>query len=291
MACYPQDASAINYITYPVGPDPDGVTLTSTGVAHTKSAYSQLAASSAFACSEIELYVLLGSGATCSHLIDLAIGAGGSEVVVVPNIQSDQSTGGSAGAVASFRLPLEIAAGTRIAVRRQGSGTSNALSLAIALIEAGDCVGISTFACVGANTATSRGALIDAGASINIKGAYVEMTPSTAAIYQSLSLVANTGNKASTTGRRYAVDVAIGASGSEVVLIPDLRLGTASAVIPRCQTLRTFIAASTRIALRCSCGSNVVGVREFDAVLLLGTGPSESGGGGAGGEQAHTFIG
>jgi hypothetical protein len=137
---------------------------------------------------------------------------------------------------------------------------------------------------------------VDPGASINTKGStYSEMTSSSSAITQSLTCMFSMGGNTAPQTFLAAVDISTGAGGAEVVLVPDLRLSgrdlvAGSGVLmvaPRSYTMLTYIAASTRIAVRASSNINDATDRLFDVALVAGTAPAE----GSGGEVSHVFVG
>lgn len=282
MTFYPQSASGLNYITYPAGPTAAGTTITS-GAANTKGSYTELAASSAFACNGVYIEVLASTLSTGRRfLLDIATGAAASESVVIPNIIVEGGLGTSSlqGGVTIY-FPLAIASGTRISARCQDSTGSGTIIMAITLIAAGDTPGCAAFTANGANTGTSAGASIDPGGTVDTKGAYTELVASTAAVSQYAVLVIHGAANSAPAGYQWAIDIATGAAASEVVLAPDLRNGTSTSggKIARSFSFPTYIAASTRIAVRASCNGNDATDRLFQCALYTSVAPAESVGG------------
>lgn len=286
MAVYPQNATGLNYITYPVGPTPLGVTLTSSASANTKGAYLTVAASTAFACNRILIECQFSSSnAGFEYLLDLAIGAAASEVVIVPNIPLDGTPNSTLGGFAIIDLPIAIPSGTRIAARCQCTTGSSGLGVLVSLVAAGGQPGIATnFVNYGANTATSGGVAIDPGGSANTKGAWAELTSSTSAVTQCLALAVAFGGNTAPQSARWYFDIGIGGSGSEVVLIADVAilclgpLGTSWILLPKALSWLTYIASGTRIAVRASCSITDATDRVLQVALLAGTAPSEPSG-------------
>ena len=70
----------------------------------------------------------------------------------------------------------------------------------------------------GIDSGNSRGSVVTAGGSAHTKGSYVQLIASTAD--ESFGLVITAGWASATM--IYAVDIAIGGSGSEQIIVPDL---------------------------------------------------------------------
>lgn len=96
---------------------------------------------------------------------------------------------------------------------------------------------------------TTGGGNITAG-SANVKGAWGELIAATSQRISSLLVVIGNG---SGTARDFRIDLGIGASGSEVVLVPDLLYSVASDVGPSTYSLPVRIPQGSRIAGRVQC--------------------------------------
>jgi hypothetical protein len=289
VAFYPVNATGLNYVAYPPGPTATGTDTTSSGSANTKGAYVQLSASSSFASNwaHVVFHGATTGVAALRHLVDIATGAGGAEVDVLPNLATDMASaaGSSVQLGGLYGLPLAIAISTRIAARNQSSGTSRSVVVSVEVRAAGSMPGITTFTNHGSDTSTSGGLSLDPGGTANTKGSYTQLTASLAAVAQFLLMMA-THNASSTSGASstWAMDIATGAGGSEVVLVSDMRFiwpfsTNAYIMTPRSQGVGTYIAASTRVALRVSCSTNTATLRLVHVAALYGTASAESGGG------------
>ena len=293
MPYYPQSAAGLNYITYPVGPTVEGATLTS-GAIGVKGAYVELGASSPFACNQVWLQVtrvISVSNTIYGASLDLATGAGGAEVIVIPDIYISESavviTPFTTTPSGEVTVPLAIASSTRLAARWQANAASQQVAIAVTLSAAGGMAGMPA-AMVQYGFAVDEGVKIDAGATANTKGSYVAITASTSAVIQVLVLqfVADLVGGPNGILQAWAVDLATGAGGAEVVLMPDLRIaqcanvggaGQATIVVPRSIPMLTYIAASTRVAMRAApyTSTGTVANRRFLVALLTGTAPTE----------------
>lgn len=284
MPFFPQSALDFHYVTYPAGPTATGVTVTTGGSAHTKGANAELAAATAFACTMVRLFVQFTTNtAGRVYLIDIATGAAGAEVVVAANILLDGGGGSAVGGGGCIDLPLAIPAGERIAVSAQSGATSVTLVAAITLKRVGTTPGITSFTTYGANTGASRGTAIDPGASANTKGLWTELTASSASTIQALLLSVGFGGNGAPSTARWYVDLGIGASGSETVIVPDVQIEAFESNNTygwafRSYLMFPYIPSGTRVAARASCSINNATDRLFDLALLGAPAPSEAGG-------------
>jgi hypothetical protein len=287
MAHYPQSASGLGYVTYPVGPGASGTVVTGHASANTKGAYVEFISSTPFACNRVIVRAENGGGTAGRQFsIDLATGAGGAETVKVPDMLTDSNGNTSHTSQGVWDLPLSIPAGTRIALRiAVNSTTSNTLRFSVTLVAAGETNGPTSYVNYGVDATDSGGTSVDPGGVANTKGAYSQLTASTSAIAQ--VLVVNATYRANTAGASafWRVDIATGAGGGETVLIPDIPLeyGQPGAADPtglllRTRTFLTYIPASTRIAVRASCDITDATDRLIDVAVLAATAPAESGG-------------
>lgn len=282
MAYYPQSPTGLNYISYPVGPTPVGLTLTANASNNTKGAYAEFVASLGFSANALRLTMSFGTTVT-SYLFDIATGSGGAETVILPNILADDPVGV---AVASYEpLPVSISSGTRIAGRCQASTGSRAMGVSLGVTAAGGTAGLTSYLNYGADTSTSLGTTIDPGGSANTKGSYAQLTASSSAVAQVVSLLWTLNQNTAPQTFSWMVDLATGAAASEVVLIPDVYMRQMSTATPgptpNSRWFLTYIAASTRIAARASCSGTDATDRLLSMAMLAGTAPAESAGGGA----------
>jgi hypothetical protein len=229
--------------------------------------------------------VIIVSGSNTNNinsLFDISTGAGGAEVDVIPNLPVTHQGASSANQTrGQWTIPLAIASSTRLASRMQATTGASTLEIAVELMGASNASpGITSFTTSGISTGTSLGTSIDPGGTADTKGSYAQIVASTAAVYQWIGALVHNVGSTSPIGARWAMDVSTGAGGSEVVLIADLRLlqvSTSFGSLPAMWGFLTYIAASTRIAIRASCSSNTATSRLFNAGVVGGTGPAEGG--------------
>lgn len=244
----------------PSGATTTDVAVVGAGTAHTKGSWTTIIASTASDVSLVALRTLVTntSATDSSALLDIAIGGSGSEVVIVENL----AVGYNSNAARMVYLPLNIPAGTRIAARVQGAQTSKSISIGMQTFGGETLIGgqsrpggIDTY---GANTATSRGVTLTAGGA-NSMGSWFEITSSTPRAVRNLIVLLQGAGVTAMNSRNHLVDIGIGGSGSETVIVPNVYVVTNSAeaidVIAPIQVpnLNLDIPAGTRIAARHQC--------------------------------------
>lgn len=201
---------------------PGGTNVVGNATAHTKGSWVQLDAATAFDAIALQLFINVQFQDTL-YLVDVGVGGAGSEQVILSNLLIAQSVGVQTGVL----LPINIPAGSRIAVRSQDNFGSSGLWVS-GMVLAGGFASNSPFNTIttyGASTATSKGTVADAGATANTKGAWAQITASTTTAIKSLMVAATRATQGTSVAADYAqlMDIGIGASGSEQVLIPNFR--------------------------------------------------------------------
>lgn len=249
----------------------NGTALT-TGAANTKGAYAQLVASTPSDC-VFAIFDALGfglGGQPSLGSVDFAIGASGSEKIIVADLEIS-STAGS-GAHSSIALPIQIPAGTRIAARGQSTGATDTLNASVILFDGSftQMEGTAGVDALGFNSATGGGVLVDPGATLNTKGAYSQIIASTSRDYMGIFFILDVGNETTDNFVAWLVDIAIGGAGSENVIVPNFQalqaggaftgagfFGWVSHFIP------IAIKSGTRIAARAQANDTAAADREF----------------------------
>jgi hypothetical protein len=141
---------------------------------------------------------------------------------LIPNLLVSQSTA----VIPRLALPINVPAGSRISVRCQDNfGSSTAF--VSGLLVAGGFAGqppLNTVTAYGANTATSTGVTADAGGTANTKGAWAQITAATTAAMKAIMVsgIRAAPGTAQVADYAHLVDIGVGASGSEQVLIPNM---------------------------------------------------------------------
>jgi hypothetical protein len=196
------------------------VSTTSGGSANAAGAWTQLLAASATASTDtmsmLFLSTIAASASTSaenSTLIDIGIGASGSETAII----SDVAIGGLQNVGLQLALPVRIAGNTRIAFRSRCATASraNQRSTAFHVFSSSFADRIPTsLDTLGTSQSTSAGTAMS-GAS----GSWVQITAATTKDYQALILVpSGAGNFTGGTTSTNRLDLGIGAAGSEVAI-------------------------------------------------------------------------
>lgn len=191
------------------------VTVTANSSAHTKGAWSEIIASASADASLLVLLVQDVSAASTNTatLLDLGVGASGSESAVASNIAvgGALTTAGPLGICTA--LSLKVASGTRLSARIQSVVTGGKTAAVQAfLFNVGDFATAPTsLDVIGGNTANSEG-ISFSGAS----GTWVEATASTSQAYRAVAVVPSTHN-ANISTIDAQMDLGVGAAGSEQV--------------------------------------------------------------------------
>jgi hypothetical protein len=222
-----------------VNPTMTAVTLSPGATAHTKTAWVQAVASTSAAVGILRLRVYgnyTTSSAINGTLIDIGVGAAGSEVAVASNIAVGGAAIGSTFGGVIVEIPLAIPAGSRVSLRAQSQRTNYSFSVNVALVSATDQHTTPAFVDVlGTNTANSGGTAMSGGS-----GSYVQIAAETIRDYQSLIVVPSVTPSVAVSGVTATLTVATGPAGAEVdrtqcMAVGDFGLGMHNAALPgRC---------------------------------------------------------
>ena len=188
--------------------------------ANVKSAWFEVIASTSF---DYEALNLMFRAFTGGHLFDLAVGASGSEEVIVENVLFS-NIGGNSSLTYSVhsQLNIKIPAGSRIAFRTQSTTASANLRVGFTGIGGSFSseMGIQKIVSYGANLADSGGAEVDPGGTANTKGAYTEIVASTSESIRGFNICFGDRDTSRATAG-FLFDIAIGAGGSEEVIVSN----------------------------------------------------------------------
>ena len=251
------------------GANSRGTGLVAPASTNTKGSYVQLTASTSFAAGMMMIRMGDTTVPPEEMLVDIAVGGSGSEQVIIENLLLSH---GGEEFTWLYQFPVRIPAGSRVAARAQASSADARTRISAQLI-AGGFLGSAPYGGVvtlGANTADSGGTQIDPGGTANTKGSYSELMASTDKDIFALSLAnGGQGNTARTFGN-YLLDIAVGGSGSEQVIIPDLHLlasNVGDGIYPIITPLiPCYIPAGSRVAARASCDFTNATDRLFDLI-------------------------
>lgn len=253
-----------------------GASVSNLTALNTKGAYVELIASTSFAYSGMRFEFCQSNGVTAYGpiLADLAIGASGSEKIIAENLFHDTWRGSQFSN--NLLLPISVPSGSRLSARFQSGGnTSAGLTISATGFTTGFAspffAGHSRLITMGANTADSGGVSIDPGGTANTKGSWTEVVASTSVSLAYLyMIIGEQQNPALDEFFDWLFDIAIGASGSEKVLVNNLwhherglEYGDGYVHGP----LPVSIPAGSRLAVRSQCSRTDATDRLRDVVL------------------------
>lgn len=154
-------------------------------------------------------------------LFDVARGTPGSEQVLFSNLPGSNSEDDMR--VFHYRFPTELKSDERLSARLQSEFASYKIAVGFRFQAHGFAhpPTASRTKTYGAVSATSRLTVVTAGAA-NTKVSWVQLTASTSEDIAEIILVAGDEAASGLTSAWYLVDVAIGPSGSEKIIIPDI---------------------------------------------------------------------
>ncbi|MDZ5457003.1 hypothetical protein [Azohydromonas lata] len=245
-------------------------TMIAPGSLNTKGAWTQIVASTAFDAAALLLTLSVGT-TNGSVLVDIGIGAAGTETVLLGNLQARRISSGNN--VVQLLLPLQIPAGSRIALRYQQTAANVVLGACASVVAAtwNSPATAGRTATHGAVPASSSGTVVDPGASANTKGAWVELTPATDSDASWLLLSVMPTGTAINANTAFYVDVAVGASGAEQIIVPDVPVYVAATVESSMARvlLPISIPAGSRLAVRMQCSATTTPGREREVVAHL----------------------
>jgi hypothetical protein len=228
-----------------------GTTPATPGSAHTKGAWTQLIASSAYDAIGV-IVQAFGDSSVGTFLLDIGVGGSGSEVPVIENLHFQRLASSYGGCGQPF-IPLLIPAGTRVSMRLQASVTAAVPQTRVAcqLVAAGGGTPIFGRRCAtyGAVTASSKGTTVTASGSTHTKGSWAEITSSAAISSEWCVLsVHNDG----TNGKHNLIDIAVGAASSEQVIVSNLYMPAAQTyqLTGGKHSFPLHIPAGSRVAVR-----------------------------------------
>ncbi len=248
------------------------------GAAHTWSSWVQLTAATSRSAEGFLVNVVSSAGCGRIQLLEIGIGASGSEVTLFGPFAIDGNAGIATEGQSLF-VPIRVPEGARIAARVRNSTGSNTgqanTRVSLTLFRGGGLfpVGMQeTFAVglsltTGSVTSTTQ---LDSGATANTAGAWVELTASTPVetrgFYICQSFNAGDGTRAT-----YIIDVGIGASAAEVVVASFPVTGdfTQQGGPKILGPFPLHLPAGTRIAARSQSSSNAASSRNCGVFLVL----------------------
>ena len=248
------------------GTNSQGLTLTSSATADTLGTIVELITSTENDSNSMSIMLTeytFASAAPVSFLMNIYIGGSGSEVALVENIHFYSDNSAANYSLCQFDFPVRVPSGTRISADVQTDTAAADAVMIIAQFRAGgfqSSRGCSEIVSYGANTATTNGATVDPGATINTKGAWAEVEASTAQALRGFTLSMGSNLNNATDSANWLIDIGVGGSGSEVVIAENIYGNTTGQekIINDGSFFEVDIPAGSRIAIRAQSEENNV---------------------------------
>lgn len=246
-----------------------GVALNAAASTNTKaSTWTEVIATTSYASNW--LLVMFAGVTGAAFLVDIGVGASTAEQVLIANLYAHAPAAGSP-LTRAFLFPLRVPAGTRISGRCQSATGSGTIHVAVAAIGTpiGAPPGLTRVETCGADTSDSNGVSVDCGATPNTD-VIGELIASTGFSYKWMCV--SVGNPTDTAWGAYTqfiVDICVGAAGSEVPVIQDIRVAgstTDDRPNPGSICFPVAINAGSRVSARVQCNVATAGERVLDLV-------------------------
>lgn len=255
-----------------------GVTVTASASVDTFGSWTELIASTSKKADG--LLIFIRSTATPPFKAVLQIGIGTTVLVDKILIQPNGNQAATFFLSLPLFVPIAIAAGSQIQARLSSSVASETVSCAVMLVRGGFAnsqysgTKVYGFASGGDSTVATE---VDPGATINTKGSYAELVASTAKPIRYMILMVSSRDVSANIAVRWRIDVAVGANGSERIIVPDV-IFDMRAYNPAGQYLQAdsgrflglpcSIPAGSRLAVRAQADNNTAGYRKLDVAIL-----------------------
>lgn len=227
-----------------------GTISANSGTNDVAGSWVELIASASFDATLLAISFLTSSISGDGEFINfqLGIGASGSEVAMMDwyKVSPAQDSFPE-----HLTIPLNIQAGDRIAIRTIGNAWDNFIIHGGALINVPAT--LSHNMDLSYNAAYDTGVLIDTGGVANTKSAWVEVVSSIMLDVKWLDIHTGIQTGRGASSAAYLYDIALGASGSEVVLLANRKVAAPAyndASFPRISRVPVNIPAGSRIAVR-----------------------------------------
>ena len=232
-----------------------GISFSASASANTKGSWTQYTASTTQDCCLIDIvmgYRVVATGRNQGSM-DIGIGASGSEGVIIQALTC--SGMGDTYSYARYVFPINIPVGTRIAVRGQASGTTGTGNIYVAIATYDgfyeQCDGYAGVDAIGFNNAATQGTTLTPIASGSVKGSYAQLIASTTRDYAGFFAIMDQQNTSQGNAESFLFDIAVGAAGSEQIIVPNAGIFSYDACQPQGHYLPIKIPAGTRISARC----------------------------------------
>lgn len=235
----------------------------------------QIAAATSFDYAAIQLMLNNSTSTATRQHLDFAVGPAGNERIILENLLVDACAAWRPSI--GLRLPIHVPAGSRLAARQaKDSSYGASRNMDVTLVGIAGGFGIAAPSAgeaitYGALPATVDGTLVDAGPTLNMFGAWTEITAATARQHSYIAAVFGTSSIASGAALcNVTWQLAIGPAGSEQPIAQyQTYISNSNAPhLPASVEARCSIPEGTRLSMRCrNVGNLGSSSRSYTAVL------------------------
>ena len=237
---------------------------------NTKGPWTQMVAATAAEVNFIVVSPIYYYYNNIGYLFDVGIGAAGSEVVIINNLNVGTASSYAVRTPNAYGFPVHISKGQRVSIRQQNESTQY-LGVSIDLYSTypGMTQSFAGVDSLGVDTSTTRGTNIDPGGVASTFGNYYQLTAATSRTYKAIMISSPYDHDSSRSDTRWTIRVAVGDAGSEVDIgslnvwcnaYNDVLFPRASKIIP------VIIPKGSRISARCSSVNTTVDDRNIDVI-------------------------
>jgi len=273
------DLQGLDWVTGPraLG-STQGLLVPSDTTAHVKGAWVELSASLPNDVTGIFISNALFSLGGKS-VVDIGIGAVASEVVLVPELFFYTIGGGGSGGNVSHFIPINIAAGTRVAMRCQSAsaGPDN-YRYSVNFLEANTGVDDSAYTVgenIGVNVGATTQVVLATLGIANSKGNWIELKASLTNDIEWVCMTMDTTGTIIDINQRF--DIGIGAVASEVVVVGDIPVTGESDgdnILPGSLSIPLKMANGSRVSARLqSTATGGSSIQMFLSMVGIGSAP------------------
>lgn len=247
-----------------------GATVSAPAAQNQKGSWYEIASALTYPAFGFYLHIAERNSLPQDALLDVAIGAAGQEQIIIPDLLHTTIRA----PVWVYYFPIYMPAGVRVAARVQSTAADRVFDVVLNTVSAEFMAGyplggsVTTY---GANAADSGGVTVDPGGTAHTKGAWSEITSATTRPMRQVLIVIGGIANTTKTACTWLIDVGVGASGSETVLLSNLFTRTNTTTDEIAPSIfgpfPVSIPTGTRIAARAQCSIIDASDRLFDMCI------------------------
>jgi len=241
----------------------NATTVTASATANSKGSWASLGQTT---LEWRSMMLCVAQTAASNKAIDVGLSPDGTNFgVVVPDLILPGAK--YADQIGMYALPLRVPAGAYVGVRCSASTASHVLNVSAVGSTRGILGSEGYSRAVALFTPTSsRGTTVDPGATAGTKGTWTQLVASSGAEVDAISVTIDAAGDVGRTATATALlDIGIGSSGNEFVIVPNLFLRwtttTDGPLFPGSALLPVSIPVGTRVAARAQCTDATAGDR------------------------------